>query len=259
MWRAGLIAFVMLLVQARAMACGPYSLAFYEYSALYFRAEDGRWEGIDKALVDELARRSGCRFDTRLESRVRIWAQFAAGQLDITTSAMPTQEREHFAEFLPYIRSRQYVLLRPELADALASAAAFSADASRSLLVVRGYVQTPTLQAWVDDLRAHGRVVEAPDQSSAMRAFKAGRADAMILGANSLAAARRNDRAFARFAALSFAPHEHTVGALALSRERVAEADRALLRRTLQEMQRDGSLDAIKRRYLGELAESVGP
>lgn len=256
--RAELLALLMLVLQAQAWACGPYSLAFYEYGALYFRTEDGRWDGIDRALVDELARRSGCRFDTRLESRVRIWAQFAAGQLDITVSALSTPERERMAELLPYIRSRQYVLMRPELADTLASASAFTADATRTLLVVRGYVQTPTLQAWVDELRALGRVVEAPDQPSAMRAFKAGRADALILGANSLAAARRNDRAFARFAALSFAPQEHTVGALALSRERVAEADRALLRRTLQEMQRDGSLDAIKRRFLGELAESPG-
>lgn len=245
---------LLLLLAGPVQACGPYSLAFHEYGALYYRGEDGRWEGLDKDLVDELARRSGCRFETRLESRVRIWAQLPAGQLDITVSALPTAERERIVEFLPYVESRQYVLLRPELAATLDSAAAFSADSGRTLLVVRGAQHTPTLQAWIDSLRAQGRVMESPDQTSAKRAFKAGRADAMVLGANSLAAARRNDRSFASFAAMSYAPQEHTVGALALSRERVSEADRALLRQTLQEMQRDGSLAAIKKRYLGELA-----
>ncbi|MDC6167647.1 substrate-binding periplasmic protein [Paucibacter sp. XJ19-41] len=247
------LAMTLLLALPSVLACGPYTLGFYEYGALYYRGENGRWEGLDKDLVEELARRSGCRFETRLESRVRIWAQLAEGQLDATVSAMPTPERERLVEFLPYIESRQYVLLQPELAARLGSTAAFSADAGRKLLVVRGYVHTPSLQAWVDTLRTQGRVVEAPDQPSAMRAFKAQRADAMILGANSLAAARRNDRAFAAFAALPYAPQEHTVGALALSRERVSAADRALLRQTLLEMQRDGSLAALKRRHLGEL------
>jgi len=252
--RAWLIGGFLLALQAPAAACGPYTLAFYEYGALYYRGTDGQWTGIDKALVDELARRTGCRFDTRLESRVRIWTQLPAGQLDITVSALPTPERERFAELLPYIQSQQFVLMRPELAATLNSAAAFSAAPGRSLLVVRGYAQTPTLQTWVDALRAQGRVIEAPDQPSALRAFKAGRADALILGANSLAAVRRSDPAFADFAALTFATQDHTVGALALSRERVAEADRALLRRALLEMQRDGSLDAIKRRHLGDLS-----
>jgi len=252
--RAWLVGLSMLLMPMAALACGPYSLAFYEYNALYYRGEDGRWEGLDKDLVDELSRRSGCRFETRLESRVRIWAQMAAGQLDITVSALPTPERERYADMLPYVESQQFVLMRPELASSLDSMAAFTAAPRRRLLIVRGYAFTPSLQAWIEALRSQGRLIEAPDQPSALRAFKAQRADAMILGANSLAVARRNDRAFAGFAALRYAPQEHTVGALALSRERVSEADRVRLRKVLQEMQRDGSLAVIKRRHLGELA-----
>lgn len=251
-WLVGLS--LLSLTPLPALACGPYSLGFYEYRALYYRGPDGQWQGIDKELVNELARRTACRFETRLESRVRIWTQMAAGKLDITVSAMPTPAREQLAELLPYIESHQFVLMRPELAEQLGSAASFLRAPERRVLVVRGYVHTPTLQAWVEELRALGRVIEAPDQASAMRAFKAGRGDALILGANSLAAARRDDRAFARYAALSFAPQERSIGALALSRERVAEADRALLRQALQQMQGDGSLAAIKRRHLGELA-----
>ncbi|MFY7864122.1 MAG: hypothetical protein ACOVRJ_04700, partial [Roseateles sp.] len=62
---------------AKAVACGPYTLAYYELGALYYRDADGRFAGIDKDVVEELSRRSGCSFKTVRESRVRIWDQLS--------------------------------------------------------------------------------------------------------------------------------------------------------------------------------------
>ncbi|WP_343632500.1 transporter substrate-binding domain-containing protein [Roseateles sp.] len=255
-WIAAIALAVGVAAAPAASACGPYSVGLYEYSSLYYRDARGQWAGIDKDVVDELIRRTGCRLQPRTESRVRIWAQIASGQIDMTVSALPTKERALLVEFIPYIESRQYVLMKPALAAALTTPAAFLADRARRVIVVRGYVFTPTVEDWITRMRVQGRVVEAPDQPTALRVFKAGRADALVLGAHSLATARRADPAFGEFTALSYAPQERSIGALALSRQRIAQEDRDRMHHAIDEMQRDGTLEAIKKRHLGDLSET---
>lgn len=244
-------AFLGLLLGGSAVqACGPYRVGFYEYALLYYRDAAGVHQGIDKDVVDELARRTGCRFEAVTESRVRIWALLEQGQLDMTVSAIPTPERERRFEMLPYAESRQLTVFHPGVPQVPATPAAFAAAPGLRLLVVRGFRFVPTLDAWVTRLRAEQRVVEAPDQASAIRALKAGRADALLLGSNSVTLTRRQDPAFARFPTASYAPDEPSVGSLALSRERVAAADRQRLRDALAAMRQDGSLAAILHRHL---------
>ncbi len=78
---------------ALAAACGEYSAAFYEHGALYRKEADGNWSGIDKDILDEVAKRSGCRFNTMLDSRIRIWTRLEQGTLDVTVSGIATAER----------------------------------------------------------------------------------------------------------------------------------------------------------------------
>ncbi|MDH0862995.1 transporter substrate-binding domain-containing protein [Mitsuaria sp. GD03876] len=253
---AALAASAALVAAAPALACGPYTVGFYEYSALYYRDAQGHWAGIDKDVVDEIVRRSGCQLVPRTESRIRIWAQIAAGQLDMTVSALQTKERELLVEFIPYVESKQFVVMRPALAATLTTPAAFLADRARRVIVVRGYVFTPTVESWITAMRGQGRVDEAPDQTTAMRIFKAGRGDAVVLGAHTLATARRADPVFAGYSALSYAPHERSIGALALSRQRIPQEDRDRMREAVREMERDGSLEIIKKRHLADLSDT---
>ncbi|MDI4635718.1 transporter substrate-binding domain-containing protein [Pelomonas sp. V22] len=244
------------LLPTVAEACGPYRLAFYEYASLYHREADGQYRGIDKDLVEELARRTGCRFETTLESRARTWALMASGGLDLTVSALITLERERQFEMLPYLQSRRVVLLQYRAVPATAEA--FLADPTRRLLMVRSARDGPQMEALLAPLRQQGRIVEAPDQPSAIRAFKAGRADALLIGATSLALLRQQDPDFRSYETAVWAPAERVVAALAISRERVSEADRTRLRAALLAMRRDGGLDAIVRRHLGDkLAQAI--
>ncbi|MDM4768387.1 transporter substrate-binding domain-containing protein [Pelomonas sp. SE-A7] len=248
-----LISLLLATLGAGALAepCGRFRMAYYEYSGLYYRGEDGAYKGIDKELVEEIARRTGCQFDTVTESRIRIWALMEQGLLDMTASAIPTPDREKAFEMLPYLRSHQYALLHPRVAPVPATAAEFIADRRLHLLVVRGYRFVPSLEAWVAALRSQRRVVEAPDQPAAIRAFRAGRADAMLIGGNTLAHARLREPDLNRYPALSYAPDEPSIATLALSRERIPAADRDRIRAAVVEMQRDGSLAAIVQRHLG--------
>jgi polar amino acid transport system substrate-binding protein len=239
-----------------ALACGPYRLAFYEYSILYQRDADGQYRGIDKDLVEELARRSGCRFETVLESRARTWALMASGGMDITVSAVMSRDRERIFELVPYIQSHRVVLLRNRTVPTTAEG--FLQDEKRRLLRVRASRDGPQMEALLAQLNDRGRIVEAADQPSAIRAFKAGRADALLIGAASLAQLRQQDPDINAYEAALWAPAERVVGALALSRERVSEADRTRLREALLAMRRDGSMDAILRRHVGDkLAAAV--
>ena len=249
-WRCLPVCLGLLLGGTTVQACGPYRVGFYEYALLYYRDAGGLYQGIDKDVVDELARRTGCRFEAVTESRVRIWALLEQGQLDMTVSAIPTPEREQRFDMLPYAESRQLTVFHPGVPQVPATPAAFAAEPALRLLVVRGFRFVPALEAWVTRLRAEQRVVEAPDQASAIRALKAGRADALLLGSNSVALTRRKDAAFARFPTASYAPDQPSIASLALSRERVGAADRQRLRQALAAMHQDGSLAAIMHRHL---------
>ena len=235
-----------------APACGPYMVGLFEYGVVYYRGDDGRYQGVDADLVADLAKRSGCTLNTVLESRARIWSQLADGRLDLTTSAVPTVERERYLEFVPYLRSRAFVWLRRELAGTLPTPEAFLKDPERRLLVLRGITFSAQLTQWIEQLRARHRLIEAADQPAALRAIKAGRVDAMLVGATTLSLSRKRDPALDEFIAQDWAPQDRVLIGLALSREKVSLADRARLRRAMDAMVQDGGLDAILRRHLDE-------
>lgn len=238
------------MLPTAALACGPYRVAFYEYGVLYHRDADGQYRGIDKDVIEELARRTGCRFETRLESRARIWALLTSGGVDITVSAVMNPERGRIVELVPYVQSRRVVLLQDRSVPSTPEA--FLQDEQRRLLKVRAARDGPRMEAVLARLQQRGRIVEAPDQPTAVRAFKAGRADALLIGVASLAWLRQLDADLNAYEAVVWAPAERVVGALAMSRERVGEADRAQLREALLAMRRDGSLDTILRRHAGD-------
>ncbi|MDC8772265.1 substrate-binding periplasmic protein [Roseateles albus] len=230
--------------------CGQYTLAFYELGALYYRNAAGEHVGIDKDVVDELSRRSGCKFSTVVESRVRIWDQLAKHKLDLSVSGIATPERQQFAEFLPYFQTRNFALLRRDLAATIMTPDAFLADPLRRVAVVKSFKHGPVFDAWLAQLRGQRRVEELPDFDSVLRVFKAGRVDAMLALPTSLARVPGADPMLDQISIMDWAPNDSIAHALIVSRERVSPADLALLRAGLQSMQKDGALEAIFRRHV---------
>lgn len=245
-------------VDAAEPACGHYTLAFYELGALYYRNAAGAPVGVDKDVVDELSRRSGCTFNTVMESRVRIWDQLAKHKLDLSVSGIATPERQQFADFFPYFQTRNYVLMRRELARKLPTPEAFLADSRRRVAVVKSFKHGAVFDAWLAQLRKQHRVEELPDFDSVLRVFKAGRVDAMLALPISLARMHGADSVLEQFSVMDWAPSERIVHALIVSRERVSAADRELLRAGLYAMQKDGTLEAIFKRHVGaSLAQAM--
>lgn len=233
-------------------ACGPYTLAFYELGALYHRDADGSAQGIDKDFVEELARRSGCQFKTAFESRVRIWTQLAQNSLDLSVSGISTPEREQFAEFIPYFVTRNYAVVRVDQVEAIGTPESFLADVRRLVAVVRSFRHGPFYDQWVTQLRAQNRIVEVADFDAALRLLQLGRVDAVLALPIIWPRMLQQPGLLEQLRLLDWAPQERVVHGLIVSRQRVPPADRERLREAIAEMRRDGSLDIIFKRHLGD-------
>ncbi len=248
-----LLALLTCLLPASAAAgspCGNYQVAFYDHGALNARQADGHWRGIDTDVVNELARRTGCRLTLVLESRVRIWSMLQAGRLDMSVSGIATPEREVFARFIPYLVARNSVLLSSEVDPQVQSLAALAADPRYRVAVVKGFRHGPVLDAWLNALRAQGRVYQAADFSGVMRLVKNARVHAIVALETSWRPLRA-DTGAAGLRVMDWAQPEPVVGSLVLSRARIPDATAARLGESLDAMRRDGTLEAIFARYMG--------
>ncbi|WP_326536208.1 substrate-binding periplasmic protein [Pseudorhodoferax sp.] len=237
---------------AAQSACGPYRVAFYDLGLLHYRDASGMARGIDVDLIEALAERSGCRFETTLESRVRIWAQMAEGRLDITVSGIPTPEREQFAEFVPYFVTRNLLVVRRDLPPQARSPEGFLAQASLSVGVVKSFKHGAVYDAWLERLRAGGRVVTTGDFDTLVRLFQARRIDAFLTLPTSWMPKAGAAGGAAPVDLLDSSPKEALVHGLVLSRSRLPPEVRGRLRAAIDEMHRDGSLQRMLSRHVGE-------
>ena len=250
-----LILFCMLLGGAASGAAAPRGgcdhlrLAFYEDGALFYRAGDGSWTGIDKNVVDELARRTGCSFDTSVDSRVRIWAGLSGGTLDMSVSTIRLPEREKIGRFVPYLAGRNYVLLRKDLSAKVRSMDSFLAQPQYKIAVIKTYRHGPSYEAWLAKLRAQGRVYETADHLSMMRLLKVGRVQAVMANPTTWYPLVRQERLAGTYSVMDWAPHENIVSGLILSRQTVDEATVARFSHAIRAMREDGTLYRIFERH----------
>lgn len=231
-------------------ACGPYQLAYFEFGSVYYKNEKGDYVGIDKDVVEELARRSGCVLNGFLDSRVRTWAHLADGALDMSVSAIPTPEREKFAVFIPYYQSRNYVLMRKDAASSPTSLRDFLDNPQLRLAVVKSFKHGATLDAWIEQLRAQQRVDDYADIELAARALAFRRADAILSQPVVWEPLIKRNQLEGKLVFHDWASTDRVLGALVLSKSRVPAADIQRIRKHIEAMRADGSLERIYTRHV---------
>lgn len=230
---------------------GSISLAFYELGVLYYKTADGGHAGIDQDVVEELSRRTGLRFQSVLESRVRIWTRLANGTLDMSVSGISTPEREQFARFIPYFSTRNYVLLRRDLPAAAQSPQGFLADPSYKVAVVKSFQHGAEYDRWLGQLRAQGRVREAADFQMVLHLLKIGRVQAVLALPTSWVPALKLEGMAATIHVQDWWPKDRIIHGLILSRQRIPEATVERMAIAIQSMRDDGTLLAIFQRHIG--------
>jgi polar amino acid transport system substrate-binding protein len=235
---------------AQQADCGQLRVAFYEDGALYYQGADGGWTGIDKDVVDEVARRVGCTIKSSTDSRVRIWAGLVGGTIDVSVSAVSSPEREKIGRLVPYLSERNYVLLHKSVASQVHSMEEFLADPNIKIAVVKSFKHGKSYDAWLDQLRAQGRVYEAADYGAMVRLFKLGRVQAVMAITSGWYPLAKQEHLAGTYRVMDWAPKEPVIGGLILSRRRIDEALAARFSVAVRAMREDGTLRRIFERHL---------
>lgn len=153
----------------------PLRVALYETGFLYF---DG--QGVDKRMVDELTRRTGCEFEISAPPRARAYAMLESGQIDIVFSALPTPGRVHYAYYVPYMQQRFATIVHRDVPIEKTLLDTFTADTKLRFGVVRGVTYGGVRDAWYADMLAAHRLELGATLPTVFRMLKFKRFDAMF-------------------------------------------------------------------------------
>lgn len=226
----------------------PVRLAFYDFGYLF---EGGK--GIDKDIVDELARRSGCVFETQVMKRARIWADLESGNLAMSVSGIQTPERDEFAFFIHYIVLKNYAVIHSSLAGRITGFADFFADPALNMGAVTSFVHGPEQDRQIGILRSLKRVQDSPDSTSLFMKLKDHRVDAVFSHPPvyrkylSMLGMEKN------VVVQDWAPGKKGVPAgLILSKKHFTEAQAEKWRKLILGMKNDGTLTKIYMKYVPE-------
>ncbi|MFZ6646466.1 substrate-binding periplasmic protein [Undibacterium sp. TJN25] len=164
-----------------AKAGGPdcsrtLTLGLHDHGLLYSAATGA---GIDKDFADELARRSGCRINTSLLPRARIWQLIESGALDFSLSGITNEERDKFASFAWYFSNKYYLLVRKDAG--ILQLPDFESDGTLRLGVIRAFRYSKNANRLVDALNRQQRVTYAASLDPLYKILAANRIQGMII------------------------------------------------------------------------------
>jgi polar amino acid transport system substrate-binding protein len=154
----------------------PISFAHYEFGLLYSEG----YGGIDDDVQKELAKRSGCAFETSLRPRARIWVELERGTLDMAGSGVQTPARDKFAWFAHYVVEDNHVHIGPNVPASVKSMEDFIADPKLILGGVRSYSYSPNYDRQIQTLMDAKRFYSVNDPIMLYRMFDMGRYDIFI-------------------------------------------------------------------------------
>lgn len=225
----------------------PVVLALYELGQFYRTGV-----GLDKDIADELAHRSGCKFDLRELPRARIWHELQAGRVDMTLSVIKNAERVENFWLFPYFRVKLVVILWKESTLNIDSISDFLKQPNLHLGVVRS-ARHDNYEEFVQQLRDQGRVIEASDTGRLYAMLNAKRFDAVIglplVYGSYLNDLQMNDKV--RIADWHL-DGESTQAYMALAKKNFSEAQAQSWNTVLQSMIKDGTMLQLLSKYVSK-------
>ncbi|WP_028451746.1 substrate-binding periplasmic protein [Chitinilyticum aquatile] len=241
--------FVACLARAAGPACPatPVSVGLYEFGVQF---HDGK--GIDRDVIEELGRRSGCKLDIRVMPRAQIWQDLASGALMISVSALYTPERARVVLYSPaYTQTKNVVILPRQIGQQVSGPAAFIANPAWRWGVVRSYRHGDEQDALIATLRAQGRVDEAQNIEELFAWLASGKIQGLFAQPVAYALYLNEQPVPGDFVARDWMPADRGVtGHLVFSRKHFNEREVADWSLLLMQIRHDGTLEQIYRRYL---------
>ncbi|NRR33376.1 transporter substrate-binding domain-containing protein [Oxalobacteraceae bacterium] len=144
----------------------------------YSSYQDGpRYRGTSIDIVEELGRRTGCRFELIWFPRSRLFAQFDAGLVDMAMASSRSDERERKGRYIPYTYTQFELVLSKKVPGSFRSLADFVDHSSARLNITRGVYYPPEAAVQLERLQAAGRLEYVSDYDVVFRKIQSGRAE----------------------------------------------------------------------------------
>ncbi|MES2260769.1 MAG: transporter substrate-binding domain-containing protein [Pseudomonadota bacterium] len=144
-----------------------------------------RASGTALDLLDQVAQRTGCRFQFIFVPRVRAVVMFVAGEVDLLTSATQTDERDRAGEFIHMLDDQAGVVGLKGHVDKLGLPASL-AGGDYMVNVVRGFDYGAPYREMVETLRRQHRLEDVVDPDTLVRKMAVGRADVALIPPHAL-------------------------------------------------------------------------
>jgi polar amino acid transport system substrate-binding protein len=225
----------------------PLRIALFEFGVLYRSDIE---DGVDVRLLNAMESRSGCVFERIVMPRARIWADLQSGVLDMATAAIPTEERKAFGYLLPYMQSRNLVLMRKSGVRKPMKQEDFERS-NLKLGAVRGFRHEPHYDNLLAKLAGQGRVMEASDVSDLMRMLDKGLVDAVFSQPIVFREYWAESKLKSDIVQLDWAPKDQfSIGAMILSRKSFTDAQAKQWDKLLFAMHKDGTISKSMRKFL---------
>jgi polar amino acid transport system substrate-binding protein len=142
--------------------------------------EHGRIGGISVDIANEMARRTGCKFEFNWYPRQRLFVELAAGNIDMTMASLRLPERDAHARYLPYAYLQYDLVLTAPSARSYASLAEFVELGKGKLNVTRGIAYDEAIETQLARLASAGRLEVVNDFEKVFAKLEMGRADGTL-------------------------------------------------------------------------------
>lgn len=241
------------LPMARAgVVCPPVTRVGLSDLGFMSYREQGRIGGIAVDIADELARRTGCKFEFHWYPRQRLFIELEAGHIDMTMGSASTPERDVYARHLPYAYLQYDLVLASAPARRYGSLAEYVEHGKGRLNVTRGITYGAAVDAQLARLAAAGRLEVVNDYGTVFGKLQMGRAEATLATPPISGRYLKQSKLEGRAVVLAVSESAPRFTGIYLSRKTVPEAVRRHYAAALKTMVADQYFRTIYARYLDE-------
>jgi len=143
---------------------------------------DGQYRrGVANLVIEELARRTGCRFAVSWFPVARLHIQFSNRQLDMVMASLRTPGRDETGRYVPYAYTQFELLLKDSVTGRFRSLAEFVDGSTARLNLPRGISYPDAVRAQLERLEAQGRLEYVKDYGVVFNKIKVGRAEGSLV------------------------------------------------------------------------------
>ena len=235
-----------------AGACPPVTRVGISDLGLAAYRDGTTIRGTSVDIVNELARRTGCKVDYVWLPRARLFMEMETGHIDMTMGAVRQAERDAYASFYPYAYVQYDLLLLRRADQHFTGLTDFVQRGSGRLNLTRGFKYPAAIDALLNTLTAQGRVEEVNSFETVFSKLEMGRADGTLATAQIYAKYLSPDQLRHQISVIPLPEVEAQFSGIYLSHRSLSAADRLRFGKALKAMVADQSIISIYHRYFDE-------